>query len=67
MLLKFRFTEGTNVVGLQDILRLATQSKIKPVHFISTVAVFDHEDGEKGKIFTEADMPEKNAFHDWFH
>lgn len=50
----------SNVVGLQDILRLATQSKIKPVHFISTVSVFDHEDGEQGKIYTEEDMPEKN-------
>ncbi|MGB3405728.1 MAG: amino acid adenylation domain-containing protein [Microcoleaceae cyanobacterium] len=30
----------TNVTGTQEVLRLASQIKIKPVHFISTVDVF---------------------------
>jgi thioester reductase-like protein len=30
-----------NVLGTQEVLRLACQSKIKPVHYISTVSVFD--------------------------
>ena len=29
-----------NVLGTQEVLRLACQSKIKPVHYISTIAVF---------------------------
>ncbi len=32
--------EATNVTGTQEVLRLASQTKIKPVHFISTVDVF---------------------------
>jgi thioester reductase-like protein len=30
----------TNVLGTQEVLRLASYSKAKPVHFISTLAVF---------------------------
>lgn len=30
----------TNVLGTQEVLRLASQAKVKPVHFISTLAVF---------------------------
>ncbi|MDM9580254.1 non-ribosomal peptide synthetase [Nostoc sp. GT001] len=29
-----------NVLGTQEILRLASQTKIKPVHFVSTIGVF---------------------------
>jgi amino acid adenylation domain-containing protein/thioester reductase-like protein len=31
---------ATNVLGTQEILRLASQIKVKPVHFISTLDVF---------------------------
>ena len=31
----------TNVLGTQEILRLACQSKVKPLHYVSTDAVFD--------------------------
>lgn len=34
--------EAVNVTGTQEILRLASQTKVKPVHFISTVDVFAH-------------------------
>jgi amino acid adenylation domain-containing protein/thioester reductase-like protein len=32
--------KATNVLGTQEILRLACQGKVKPVHYISTSAVF---------------------------
>jgi amino acid adenylation domain-containing protein/thioester reductase-like protein len=32
--------KAPNVLGTQEILRLASQTKVKPVHFISTVGVF---------------------------
>ncbi|MBD2452351.1 amino acid adenylation domain-containing protein [Nostoc sp. FACHB-152] len=32
--------KAANVLGTQEILRLASQTKIKPVHFVSTVGVF---------------------------
>ena len=33
--------KASNVRGTQEILRLASISKVKPVHFVSTVAVFN--------------------------
>ena len=32
--------EATNVLGTQEVLRLASLTKTKPVHFVSTIAVF---------------------------
>ncbi|MBW4553454.1 MAG: thioester reductase domain-containing protein [Aphanocapsa sp. GSE-SYN-MK-11-07L] len=45
----------TNVLGTQEILRLASCVKIKPVHYISTVAVFESP-AYWGKIVTESDQ-----------
>ncbi|BAZ37901.1 amino acid adenylation domain-containing protein [Calothrix sp. NIES-4101] len=36
--------KAANVLGTQEILHLATQMKIKPVHFISTIGVAQIED-----------------------
>ncbi|GAB1541134.1 hypothetical protein NUACC21_38040 [Scytonema sp. NUACC21] len=44
----------TNVLGTQEILRLASQTKTKPVHYISTIAVFESP-AYWGKIVTESD------------
>jgi thioester reductase-like protein len=43
----------TNVLGTQEILRLASQLKIKPVHYISTIAVFESP-AYAGKVVTES-------------
>ncbi|MCC5626532.1 thioester reductase domain-containing protein, partial [Nostoc sp. CHAB 5715] len=32
--------KGANVLGTQEVLRLASCTKLKPVHFISTISVF---------------------------
>ncbi len=32
--------EAANVIGTQEILRLASQQRVKPVHYVSTVDVF---------------------------
>lgn len=32
--------EGTNVLGTQEVIKLASLSQTKPVHFVSTIAVF---------------------------
>ncbi|WP_414588695.1 thioester reductase domain-containing protein [Scytonema sp. PCC 10023] len=45
----------TNVLGTQEILRLASQLKIKPVHYISTIAVFESP-AYLGKVVTESDQ-----------
>ena len=44
----------TNVLGTQEILRLASRLKIKPVHYISTIAVFESS-AYWGKVVTESD------------
>lgn len=43
-----------NVLGTQEILRLACQPKVKPVHYISTVAVFESS-AYYGKTVFESD------------
>ncbi|WP_332994540.1 thioester reductase domain-containing protein [Scytonema sp. PRP1] len=45
----------TNVLGTQEILRLASRVKIKPVHYISTIAVFESP-AYAGKVVTESDQ-----------
>jgi thioester reductase-like protein len=39
MVYPYSALESMNVLGTQEVLRLASQNKIKPVHFISTVDV----------------------------
>ncbi|MBE9144075.1 thioester reductase domain-containing protein [Planktothrix mougeotii LEGE 06226] len=46
--------KSSNVLGTQEVLRLATQSKIKPVHYISTTAVFESP-SYAGKVVCEQD------------
>ncbi|HEY9670379.1 MAG TPA: thioester reductase domain-containing protein [Waterburya sp.] len=44
----------TNVLGTQEILRLACQFKVKPLHYVSTDAVFDSS-SYYGKEVTESE------------
>ncbi|GAA6615351.1 amino acid adenylation domain-containing protein [Scytonema sp. NUACC26] len=48
--------KAANVLGTQEALRLASQIKVKPLHYISTLAVFPwQEDFSKDHIFREND------------
>ncbi|MCP4654876.1 MAG: amino acid adenylation domain-containing protein [bacterium] len=47
---------ATNVSGTQEVLRLATTDRAKPVHYVSTVAVF-HSDGTGPRMFRENEEP----------
>ncbi len=54
--------KASNVDGTQEIIRLATQSNIKPLHYISTVFVFGarkHFDGRV--IYEDDDLDESEA------
>ncbi|MBW4636654.1 MAG: amino acid adenylation domain-containing protein [Gloeocapsa sp. UFS-A4-WI-NPMV-4B04] len=42
--------KAANVLGTQEILRLASQIKLKPVHFISTTSVFSSSNSAEGKL-----------------
>ncbi|GFE67435.1 thioester reductase domain-containing protein [Chroococcus sp. FPU101] len=55
----YSLLKATNVLGTQEILRLACQTKVKPVHFISTVSVFPPDNNTK--VITETDQIEKQA------
>lgn len=37
----YQMLRAANVGGTIEVLRLATQSKLKPLHFVSTISVFD--------------------------
>ncbi len=51
----YSILKTTNVLGTQEILRLASQTKIKPVHLISTLDVFPLTTAENVKIIYEGD------------
>lgn len=43
-----------NVLGSHEVLRLATTSKLKPVHYVSTTSVFDSKSyGGSNVVFEE--------------
>jgi amino acid adenylation domain-containing protein/thioester reductase-like protein len=46
----------TNVLGTQEVLRLASQVRQKPVHYLSTLAVFPVESTRR--LIRECDQPE---------
>ena len=51
----YTLLKATNVLGTQEILRLASQTKVKPVHFISTLGVFLSPAYSKSKVIPESD------------
>ncbi|WP_071188659.1 thioester reductase domain-containing protein [Trichormus sp. NMC-1] len=48
-----------NVLGTQEVLRLACKTKVKPVHYVSSVAVFEST-AYAGKV-----VREQQDFNDW--
>jgi amino acid adenylation domain-containing protein/thioester reductase-like protein len=48
----------TNVLGTQEVLRLAFKNPIKPVHHISTLSVFDSPSYFDGRTIEEQDSPQ---------
>lgn len=55
----YSLLKATNVLGTQEILRLACQTQVKPVHFISTVSVFPPD--ANTKVITETSSIEDQA------
>ncbi|MEA5617306.1 thioester reductase domain-containing protein [Cronbergia sp. UHCC 0137] len=51
--------KAANVLGTQEVLRLACQTKVKPVHYVSSVAVFEST-AYAGQVVTE-----QQDFNDW--
>ena len=53
--LPYSTLKAANVLGTQEILRLASQTKLKPVHFISTTSVFGSSGNAGIKVVREGD------------
>jgi myxalamid-type nonribosomal peptide synthetase MxaA len=51
----------TNVLGTQEVLRLACQTKAKPFHFISAITVFPETDESGVKIIREQDSIDRGG------
>ncbi|MFN6449694.1 MAG: amino acid adenylation domain-containing protein, partial [Nostoc sp. DedSLP05] len=51
----YALLKAANVRGTEEVLRLASQIKIKPVHFISTVSVFASDEYFKLEVVQEND------------
>ncbi|MCT7952164.1 amino acid adenylation domain-containing protein [Ancylothrix sp. C2] len=52
----YSYLKPSNVLGTQEILRLACQIKLKPVHFVSTVSVFSSTQEGSVKVIGEEDQ-----------
>lgn len=50
--------KSPNVLGTQEVIRFAARCRIKPIHLISTVAVFFTQKNFQKGIVTETDQPE---------
>jgi amino acid adenylation domain-containing protein/thioester reductase-like protein len=55
----YSMLKTANVIGTQEVLRLAGQGQIKPVHFISTMGVFSPIAYTDGQIIREQDVPDR--------
>lgn len=51
----------SNVSGTEEILRLATSFKLKPVHFVSTLSIFHTGQADHAEKFSESDDLNQNG------
>ncbi|MEH2000624.1 MAG: amino acid adenylation domain-containing protein [Nostoc sp.] len=58
----YSILKSTNVLGTQEILRLASQIKTKPVHFISSSGVVSPKVESEVKLVREQDSLNENEF-----
>ncbi|MCX7594875.1 MAG: amino acid adenylation domain-containing protein, partial [Fischerella sp.] len=53
--------KAANVLGTQEVLRLASLIKIKSVHYISTLSVFPAQSNSEVQVFSEQDSLEHDG------
>ena len=58
--------KATNVLGTQEVLRLASQIKVKPVHFISSSSVFSSLADSGVKLVREDELNEDSIPEDGY-
>ncbi len=52
---------GPNVLGTQEILRLATTAQLKAVHYVSTLAMLHTGRADDGRVFLESTAHDENG------
>ena len=57
----YKLLEAANVLGTQEVLRLACEHAIKPVYYISTLSTFAVTEYRSGDILREHDQPRQNG------
>jgi len=57
LLLPYQALKPANVSGIQEILRLACTGTVKPVHYVSTLSIFDDGSTPMPPGFSEDDLP----------
>ncbi len=63
----YRLLRGPNVLGTQEVLRLAAQGRVKPVHFVSTFSVQASTLRTAQDIVSEIDeLPPCETLHDGY-
>lgn len=64
MVYPYSALKSANVIGTQEILRFASKTKIKPIHFISTTDVFSSiNNGELRTIYEQDDIGPSNHLY----
>ncbi len=53
--------KAANVLGTQEILRLASRVKLKPIHHVSTLSILHNGDHDDGRIYREGDNIEETG------
>ena len=63
LLYPYKRLEAVNILGTQEVLRLAGQFRTKPVHYISTLALFSQRGDGFGKkrVVLETENPEHDG------
>ncbi len=59
----YRELKAANVQGTQEVIRLATFGKVKPLHYVSTMSVFSRDQSTKGKTIREQESIDEHAEH----
>ncbi|MFM8444568.1 MAG: thioester reductase domain-containing protein [Methylococcus sp.] len=59
-LLSYEDLRAINVLGTAEVLRLAGTGSVKPIHYVSTLAIF-FGDAHAGQVLTEDELPEADA------
>jgi thioester reductase-like protein len=57
----------TNVDGVQEVLRLAARSRVKPLHYVSSVAVFESDScASMDRVGEDEDLDRSSGFHNGY-